>query len=155
MNIEWLSAAEIHPAALMPPCQLIRSCLRARPSQPFAYVLSSPSGCGLMMCVVCRRPNNWSSCCHWSGALLPTCLPVLRFIFQQPSPELRLKLTSTWDQMACQSLTCVCLKLVKVFWSDSIHVMLFFYLSCPRRPAVRAPPSCIVSEIYWHKLVKF
>lgn len=102
-----------------------------------------------------QEADNWSSCCHWSGALLPTCLPALCFIVRQPSPKLRLKLTCASDQMACQSLACVCLKVVKVCWSDSISVMSFFLLSCPRSLAVRALSSCTFSQKWWNKHVKY
>lgn len=93
-----------------------------RTSQPFAHVLSGPAGGGLMMRVMCRRPNIWPSCCHWSGPLLPTCLPSLRFISRQPSPKLRLQ-CSWLDQTDCRWLTGVCGKPVSGFWSDFIHII--------------------------------
>lgn len=155
-NEYWMiTGSMIHPPALIPPCQSIRRCLRARSSQPFAHVHSSPSGCGLMMCVMCRRPTIGPPAATEVVLCFQRVYLLYGFIVRQPSPKLRLKLTCASDQMACQSLACVCLKVVKVCWSDSISVMSFFLLSCPRSPAVRALSSCTFSQKWWNKHVKY
>lgn len=45
------------------------------------------------------------------------CLPTKRFISGQPSPKLKLRLTQYSDETACQTLTPVRSKLIKVFWN--------------------------------------
>lgn len=90
-----------------------------------SYLLMCLGGCGLMMRFMCRRPSNWSSCCHWSGALPPACLSVLDFIARQPSPTLRLKPAHGWDQKTCQILTCMhitCQSFLK--WFDPYYYIL-------------------------------
>lgn len=69
----------------------------------------------LLMCSPARGPTIGPRPASEVLLLLLTCLPALGFISQQPSPELSLKLTNSWDQTACQILTCVCYNLSRFF----------------------------------------
>lgn len=75
--------------------------------------------------VMCRGPNNLSWC-HWSGLCLQHVY-LLETLSLDNLHLLRPKLTHAWNQTACQILTSLWLKLVKVLWSHSIGVILFYF----------------------------
>lgn len=132
MNTESISSryTPVNLPVNQPGCHTDFSMPETGSLQPFAHVLSSPIRPQPVwpdnVCHV-QEAQQLVLVCHWSAALLPTCLPALGFISWQPSPNLSLKLTPTWDQTACQILTCVYFKLDKESLNPRSTI---FKLSC-------------------------